>query len=322
EDIDYDDLTQYNLEFLSKLYAQNKNFEKAYTFHQKFTNLKDSVYNLQTSLQLNTLKTRFETQKKEQAIKTLSNENKINSLTVSRLYLFSFSLVVLLASLGVIVYLLNSRRKIQQATRLQAERERISLELHDNVGSHLTYLVSSLDFLSHRFGKQVAGLEIKIASISDSTRDTIQQLRNTIWVLNQEKINIQALTQRLQNYLVQRFENIQVVFENHLPEVTQHMLLNANTSLQLFRIAQEALQNIEKHAQATKIEVLLNQVSESQIHLQIQDDGKGFVEEIKEGHFGLENMKKRAASLQGKLLIDTQIGKGTRISFTFPIQNT
>jgi len=314
------DLLQYDYELISSVYAQKNDFNKALTFHKKFSEVKDSLYSIQTSLQINTLKARFETEKKEQSIKTLEAENKVKTLTISRLNIISISLIILLFLLVMIAYLIYSKRKIKQERILQEERERISLELHDNVGSHLTYLISSVDFLTYKFRNQIEGLEEKLEAISSSTRDTMQQLRNTIWVLNPGNINLETFIERQRNYVLQRYSSFEIEWNIDLKKEILTKNLKADQTLQLFRIGQEALQNIEKHANATKIKFEIKEIKNNIIHFSIQDNGQGFVEKSNEiGHYGLENMRKRALKIDGNLLISSIEAKGTIIEVNFKI---
>jgi signal transduction histidine kinase len=212
----------------------------------------------------------------------------------------------------------EKQKRMEAQLQLQAEKERISLDLHDNIGSHLTYLAGSMDFLAHQFGKQNTELGEKLENIGDSTRDTMQELRNTIWVLNQESIDFQAFTQRLKNYINQHFENTEVDFQVHLSPNILPYKLSAEQVLHLFRLAQEALQNVKKHAQATHIQIVIKNNSDNIIHFSIKDNGKGFdPNKAQVGHFGIENMRKRAKLLNGNLLIQSPFNQGTLVEIHF-----
>ncbi|MCU0443521.1 MAG: histidine kinase [Microscillaceae bacterium] len=217
----------------------------------------------------------------------------------------------------------EKQKRMTAQLQLQAEKERISLDLHDNIGSHLTYLTSSMDFLAHQFGKQNPDLPEKLEALSDSTRETMQELRNTIWVLNRESIDFQAFIQRLKNYLNSRFEADEWHFQNDLCDKVLSQQLTAEQVLHLFRWAQEALQNIKKHAQATHIQFAIQMIDSYHIQFKIQDNGKGFdLNTAQVGHFGLENMQKRAKLLGGTLQINSNIGGGTEVNLLFPLTMT
>src|SRR5204863_6357011 len=88
----------------------------------------------------------------------------------------------------------------------------------------------------------------------------------------------------------------------------------------IYRIAEEALHNVEKHADARHVEVEAGLVGAREIRLRVEDDGKGFDPEVKKpGHFGLPGLHEQAHLLGAKLTIDSEPGKGTRILLDAPL---
>jgi signal transduction histidine kinase len=101
--------------------------------------------------------------------------------------------------------------------------------------------------------------------------------------------------------------------------------LSEQARLNLFRIAQESLNNTVKHAQATRISVQLRAAGH-QLILEIQDNGRGFtatedlIEYSLNGHYGLVGMKERAEAIDGKLILTSEPGKGTSIQVAVPVK--
>jgi signal transduction histidine kinase len=94
--------------------------------------------------------------------------------------------------------------------------------------------------------------------------------------------------------------------------------LTADVQLTLFRVLQESLSNCAKHAGANRVQVQLR-YADGQVHLAVRDDGKGFdPSRTPGGHYGLLNMRERAAKTGGQIVIDSTAGAGTQISFSVP----
>jgi signal transduction histidine kinase len=100
----------------------------------------------------------------------------------------------------------------------------------------------------------------------------------------------------------------------------EYRKLSASIEDELLRITQESLSNIERHAQASKAEVIL-QYAHNNLQLTIEDDGRGFVVDegtAKSGHYGLKGIAERASTIGASLRIDSSPGAGTKVSLDVP----
>lgn len=195
-------------------------------------------------------------------------------------------------------------RKLEVQQRIQKERERISRDLHDNVGSQITYIATSIDNLA--VDKEAE----EIRELGEFTRDTMRQLRETIWVINRDHISIDELRGKIIDYLAEVFKHTpHIKHEVKIPAVD--IQLNPEYAINLFRIVQEAVNNAVKHAQPTLIKITL-EGSESYT-LTISDDGMGFDGNDKAGHFGLINLRSRSQELGGEFSLETGENSGTSI---------
>lgn len=209
-----------------------------------------------------------------------------------------------------------SQVKIQN--KLHEERLRISRDLHDNIGSQLTFIISSVDNMKYLFKSADEKLNNKLTDISGFTRTTITQLRDTIWALNKDEISFDDLKSRLFNYI----ENAQLAQEQteflFKDELSSHFMLNSIQGVSIYRIVQEAINNSMKYAAATNV-ILTVSEEQKNIILSIKDDGIGFnMPDIQLGN-GLENMKNRAAEINANFEIISEPQKGTEIILTLPL---
>ncbi len=240
----------------------------------------------------------------------------------TQVFCLAFDILVLMIGLGFRYKQLRDEkdRQTQMAIaskiKLLQEKERISRDLHDSVGSQLTVISTSLDNASYQAEKHILKPE-KINQIRESVGDAVQSLRDSIWATHQSEINIENFSQRLKTYC-SKLSNTDIAVSIHLSE--KNITINALTALCLFRILQECIQNTLKHAHATQITITGN--FENQIgNLSIADNGVGFeVEElILKENFGMENMKKRIEEIDGSLQIVSHKKQGTSIRLSFPI---
>ncbi|GAB4032800.1 sensor histidine kinase [Spirosoma jeollabukense] len=189
---------------------------------------------------------------------------------------------------------------------LLVEKGRIARDLHDNVGAHLAFIVTNLTHISDQAEKH-AGKEGKqwasqLRTLVMHTREAVKLLRETIWAIHQESFTVEEFAERLNQYInryVHETNGLHVdvdVTGSHTQRLTSAQVLN------LFRIVQEALNNVIKHAQATHANVQLNVHSDRHINLRIHDNGRGFNWSngaVSEHHYGLKNMQTRAHELGG-----------------------
>ncbi len=231
---------------------------------------------------------------------------------------YLFDILTLAVGLGYRYKKLRDEKEHQQKLvyegqlKLLQERANISRDLHDNVGSQLSVISSSLDNIGFLAEKQKLTSD-KVETVNEFVREAIQSLRDTIWATNQENFSFVDFKVRVQQYILKYYQSLEKCrIVVHFDETEQ--TLNSSKTLNLFRIIQEAITNAVKYANPTLISVNLKIIKE-QIRLEIIDDGKGFdvVKTKEEPHYGLMNMQKRVNEIGGKLTIKSSIGEGTKI---------
>lgn len=211
-----------------------------------------------------------------------------------------------------------TRLALENELNLYKEKERISRDLHDSVGSQLTIVTSSLDNAIYLAEKQKLGID-KIEKINEYVREAIQSLRDTIWVTHQQKIAFLDLETRLNTYLSKSFDGL-LTFTTDFKEIHNTSELSSTQAINLFRVLQEAIQNTIKHASASEISIRGWQNDEN-IHFVVRDNGKGFETSFlqKSESYGLQNMKNRIEEIGGQLRLTSEKEKGTKIEFSFPL---
>ncbi len=194
------------------------------------------------------------------------------------------------------------------------ERNRLARELHDTLAHSLTAISVSLETAKAYFDIDVAKSREFIDKSLESTRKGADETRRALKALRSSALEDMGLSfaiQRVAESAAARFHlNLTLDLKNPMPT------LSPDVEQTIFRVAQEAIENIVNHSQAKNFSVHL----ESDVHtkLTIQDDGIGFDSKSKEptGHFGLVGMYERAQLAGGKLKISSEKGKGTQVVLT------
>ncbi|HLZ86312.1 MAG TPA: histidine kinase, partial [Puia sp.] len=233
--------------------------------------------------------------------------------------LSAFATVLLI--FGISYFILHQRylwklRKLEVDQQVVKERERISRELHDNIGTQLSHISNTIDWLletPHAFNKEEE--KDKLADINDTARSLVVDLRETIWAMKKEFILLDEFADKLKLYL-QSQTSLQPQMETIITEdIQKKYSFSPIEALNVFRICQEAIANSVRHSQAERICLSIRSGRDVDFCFTIEDNGQGFVRQQQYyGHYGLENMTHRAAESGATLSLETEPGKGTRVT--------
>lgn len=190
----------------------------------------------------------------------------------------------------------------------EKERERISRELHDDIGSRL----GSLKRFINNNQTQTTSLEQQIDILCHDVRTMSHQLAPP-------SMRITGFRQLIQKHLEETVRDEQLQVDVQFYDVPEN--LSPETTHQLFRIVQETLANVLKHAEASELDLQFF-VHDEELVMTIEDNGKGFdILKTSQG-IGLQNMKARTESLNGTMEISSQPGKGTSIIVKIPLNSS
>lgn len=205
----------------------------------------------------------------------------------------------------------------------EEERRRVAREIHDGPAQSMANIVLRAEFCERLIDKDVILAKKEIRQLKELVRNSLKDVRKIIYDLRPMALDdlglIPAVTRYIEEF-VERF-GIKIDF---LPSQTKTRLPNT-LEVAIFRIIQEALQNVQKHSEGKKVKIDLN-ITETEVNLYIEDDGKGFkvskvlADKDRDG-YGLLGMRERVELLNGQFNILSEPGKGTSISINIPIQS-
>jgi signal transduction histidine kinase len=239
--------------------------------------------------------------------------------------LFSAAPVTARRLISGAVFLMTDLTRQKQAERMlreeaiRRERSHIAADIHDTFAQSLSAIVLQLqaveDELVHDFAKAHQHLQ----RAQSLTRETLTEARRSIWTLSHESLEKEELSSALSSLAKQLFAATSVEVQLSLQK--EPCPLSSDVRLELLRLGREALANVLKHARATKVHIQLS-YGRRDMQLSVVDNGRGFERRRSSstgGGFGLNSMRRRAALLGGRLVIDTQPGHGTRIIALVPV---
>jgi signal transduction histidine kinase len=209
---------------------------------------------------------------------------------------------------------LTSRRE----TAREEERKRIAREMHDELGQHLTALRMGVSTLRVRFSHDNPDLGQHVQKILLLSDKTMQVLRDVMTSLRPAALDA-GIAAALEWLAAEFSQNGQTICRLSVPEETPE--LAEERAIALFRIVQEALTNVTRHADAHQVFITLEQRGDDCL-LEVRDDGRGFDPmTIRKKSFGLAGMKERVLMLGGALDVASSPGHGTCVKVRVPVRS-
>lgn len=325
------------LEGYSFYYPKTGNYVKAYQALRSLDSIKDSLYTENMSRSIAEMNTKYETEKKESEIALLNQQNEIKTLEIhaskirQRNSLLVAGIVVLLTISGMTLWyvrtkyrnrvkLESEKAQMQKSafaavvTAEENERKRIAMELHDGLGQLLSAArlnVSVLEDTTNNEDREV--VENAEALIDQAIAD----LRNISHNLMPSALIRLGLVSALNDMAEKINSSRQIAVKVEATGISAR--LPENFEIAIYRVVQEAVNNILKHANARNISVSLGLIGEN-LSLTIADDGKGMPEDAgkKSGRgIGWDDIRSRVSLFNGNMKLYSEPGKGTQLSINF-----
>ncbi len=297
----------------SKACSYDTTIKSAYT---EYLSLKDSVFHARSSEATARYKALYETEKKEHENKILLQQNQLKQAE-----LFQRNIIIL--ALGVLILLvfsllmwrlnvINLRKREQEleaTKKLQEEKERISRDLHDNIGSSISFISTKTDWIIKN--RKVGNSMIEdLNQVEHNAKKLMERLRETIWTITHHEITNFEFVDKLKPYI----QNNLIIPYHIKDELETEQVIDAKLVLDIYRCCQEVIANINKHSNANQVWISFTNNHNSKLTINIRDNGTGFSEDDthKEGHYGIQNLKSRLNNKNVTYKILSEVGNGTQ----------
>ena len=314
---------------MSQAYAADKNYELAFSNLKESYTIKDSVINEFTEARTKELEAIYENEKHQNTIKEINNNNKIRGIIIG-------GLISLLGLFAVLGYQFYRRKQAQNKLAMQEamneeqtkaaksmidaenrERERIAADLHDGLGQILSAAKLNLNAIEENQFDDNSEAFATLQKVEKLLGESIGEVKNLSYSMMPATLHELGLEQSLKN-LASKFKT---------PERQVHVIIEGldkkmspDFELNIFRIAQESLNNAAKHSGANLIQLSLFKEKHN-LSLVVEDNGKGIDKEkiFQSPGMGIKNILSRISFLKGNFEIDTAANGGTVIAVHIPL---
>ncbi len=303
---------------LANIYEKTKNYKKSLLNKNSYLAISDSLKSKSATNTLAYYQTLYETEKKEKElalknanIKILKNKNaglKKTGLFIGLAILFLFAYIILFRKQKNLKTKKQLQEKFSQELLIsqEKERKRISSDLHDSIGQRLLILKNKLLKAKDKEGKEMV-------------EETIEEVRAISRNLYPFQLQELGITKAILQNISQIDENTSVFISSEIDDIDN--LLTKEKEVNLYRIIQESLNNIIKHANAKAGKISIKKTKEF-IYINIKDNGVGFDFQknlYKQSSMGLKTLLERTKYLNGQATIYSKKGEGTQLNFKIPI---
>lgn len=319
---------------LSNYYLLRNNADSGFKYQHLYENVIDSIFAGESLKQITESDAKYQAEKKEQEISLLNKENTIQKLSLSRnKILLGIAIGIILAGFGF-GFLLYNRNKLKQNARLQEEvmrqqeiateavieaeeneRKRIARDLHDGVGQMMSAAKMNLSLLEENIkmnDDDKAAFDKAVLLVDESCRE----VRSVSHNMMPNALIKSGLASAVRTFIDQ-IESPALKVQLYTEGLNES--LNKNTETVLYRVLQECVNNVIRHAKASNLDIALIK-DESGINATIEDNGKGFdtSDKSKFSGIGLDNMQKRISFLKGTIEWQSSPGAGTLVAIHVP----
>jgi ligand-binding sensor domain-containing protein/signal transduction histidine kinase len=244
---------------------------------------------------------------------------------------FYLIIALVLIIISIIVHRVIVKSKVKRAVRIEKIREeeaekvrrKTAIDFHDELGHRLTRISLLTELIKRNIGNAFSEITTLLNQISDNSTQLYTGTQDFIWAIDPKQETLYELMLRLKDFGDDLYGLTDIKFEvNGLDENLQAAKLDVDWKRHLALIFKEGMNNSLKHSKGEKVQLDSHLVGD-EIEIVLSDNGKGFAEDPKSKGNGLKNMRDRAEKLASSIFIDSNPGKGTKISFKgkFPVKS-
>ena len=291
-----------SLSALRSFFRQNNRFKEEADISDRYINFRDSLFTKQSAEKMGELESSYEAIQKNNKIALLQKEKEIQQLqtNVNRSrYIWSIIFIGFLALFGY--WYINNKNRTKRQEQIEVLRDKISSDLHDDVGSLLTGLAMQAEILEMTAKPEAKG---KLHRIHQMSRSALARIRDAVWALDSSKDNGIALADRMKDHLEDTFNDTGKTY-NFKSEITSEIKLMPNIRQQVFLIFKECITNFIKHSNGNQVNVLIA-FTDNKLTMICHDDGR--VDHIKTSGIGINSISRRTESIDGNISFDTDDG--------------
>ncbi len=315
---------------LADIYESLGDYKSALAAQKKLSAIDQQLNQQAYGRATQTLEARYGSEKKERELSEQRAENYRQRVAL-------FSLLAALAAALIFGYLFYNRFRLRKKAELdaaiireqqlglnavieaqEAERKRIAKDLHDGIAQELVALKLGFDALGRRIGKIAPEESARMEDLKNQLDSSCTEVRSIAHVMSPPMLEQHGLAPSLELLLRNTLQNVGLQADLYAHDLPEH--LDEKIEIGLYRIAQELLNNVVKHANAARVMIELYAAG-PELVLRVEDDGMGynFEEARKRGSMGLLNILSRAGALGGAFVTESNVPHGTVALVRIPV---
>jgi two-component system NarL family sensor kinase len=322
---------------LTGLYIQTKDAVKADFYFDKYRQQKDSIFSSETALQFSEAQTKFDVEKKDLELARNKAEIEAKEKQAFVKNIIIISIIVLSILLGITGFLFYRKKQIEQQAKLDSEiahqkeirtkaileaeekeRRRIAQDLHDGVGQLLSAAKLNLSNLDSKIATQTEEQKLAMQNALSLVDDSVKEVRAVSHNMMPNTLIKLGLASAVREFIT-KLGNAPTL-KVDLEIVGLDTRLDNQIETVLYRVIQEIVNNIIKHAKASQISMQLIR-HDTELNIMIEDNGVGFDTNQLDNFegIGLKGIQTRIEFLNGSVHFDSSIGRGTTVIIDIPL---
>lgn len=214
--------------------------------------------------------------------------------------------------------LARQQSHFRQRLELETQRNKITADLHDDIGASLSSLQVNSLVATKLIEKDIEKAKEVLEKIEIQSQHLTEKIGDFIWSMKPGKDEFIGLSGRIKNFASEILGNSGILYDVDTDEQVDKLLTDINTRKNILFIAKEAINNTVKYSNASHIKIALQMVDAHTAKLLVADNGSGFDPGKITGN-GIGNMKKRAGEIKGEFNIQSRINEGTSLSVVFSL---
>ena len=220
-----------------------------------------------------------------------------------------YAILAAMVSVGAYAW---SRYRLQQALKLQAVRNRIASDLHDEVGSSLSSITIGSQLATQLSSSENEQVKNLMARIGETSSESLRSMSDIVWAIDPKNDEGMALVKRMRRIAMELLESKGIEVSFSVSGGVEDLKLPMNARKEIVLIYKEAVHNVSKYSGASIVQVSLHRRNGT-LAMSVKDDGKGFDVSLHPDGHGLGSMHRRATSLGSSLILMSAPGLGTLV---------
>jgi signal transduction histidine kinase len=309
-------------ELKSKILETQKDYKGALESIKTKNIIQDSLNRQNIATLTNQLDAANSTKEKDSRILSLEHEKTVAEAVNEKNSIIKYLLLVIILISAFVFYMIYTQMKkkkiIEQQKAIQEEQNRISAELHDDIGSTLSSISVYSELASKYHASSPDKSKEMVEKISKQSTELMTRIEDIIWSLKPKSDVRFNFKNKIKDLAGEHLHVKSILFEIEISDQIEEIINEPKLRKNLLLIIKEAIQNIAKHSEASEAMISIT-IEDSFLIVSIKDNGIGIKGELSKSGNGLINMRKRVSDLNARFDLVSDSEKGTKIICTIPL---